>query len=776
MAEQFLGMRMTVILNEPKDFTLVGTIYSIVPNQLLALHQVHILTTGQHVPTLNLNPATIKDIRETPHRSYTEQPPPNAAPADVAATPAPPKPSNASFQDPAIINIGRRPTITRLDDNRNSQPPNISEKRDPPPIISPRPARSSGPSPARSSYTAIHETTPLARELNKLTIDANTSNASMGKSPAIGDDLDQNDTTEDDEALNMATPTAPQTVDAQANAKTKKSRQRQRRGGRNGKSKNDGDATPTSSAKPTEQGAGWRQTPILQSTKSFQPFASLKKSQKGRQPPNADNGWASEDVTDVQEAGDFDFEGSLAKFDKRTIFDEMRQQDKVDDAERLVSHNRLPRPKHGTAGGKNFHPTENVLDVPSTTPKLKETPDDFWKSEADDATVNGGGEKQMSGREGSGRNSRMRGESRMSNSRQSQSRKASTSAIQGMGGPSRGNSNVRHPADNLAYQMHFRTSSGMRRSANTEKQPILTMSGEGFYAMPLNRRIETVTHLQMLNLENIAHNEIGLSEDLMAENAGRSVAEVALTALGDPAIKLRNATASPPNTPTIVVLAGNNKSGIRAISAARHLRNRGINVLVCVVGIEREKELIEEFRRQIRLFRNFGGAVCSKAQLFENLSKNSTSLAASSQVSVTLIIDALLGLSITFEELRPSDQATTYELMEWANRNEAFILAIDIPSGVDPTKGTVNVIDGAKLYVHPRYVVALGAPKQGLLKAVEIGQDDGDLMVDEWKFYLADIGLGASIWRKAATRLRRGIDFDDKWVLEMKYRTLEDMD
>ncbi|KAK8022396.1 hypothetical protein PG993_013163 [Apiospora rasikravindrae] len=772
MADQFLGMRMTVILNEPKDLTLVGTIYSIVPNQLLALHQgtpsysssrcivipllasrpltplctVHILNTGQHLPTLELNPALIKDIRETPQQSYNEQPPPNTAPADVAAAPAPPKHSNnASFQDPAIINIGRRPTSIRHDENRNAQPPNTSEKRDPRPSA-----------------------------LNKLTIDANASNAAGGKSPAVGDDLDQQDTTEDDEALN-ATPTAPQAIDGQSTAKSKKSRQRQRRGGRNGNRKNDGDATPTSSAKPTEQGPGWRQTPILQSTKSFQPFASLKKSQKGRQPPNADNGWASEDVTDVQEAGDFDFEGSLAKFDKRTIFDEMRQQDKIEESDRLVSHNRLPRPKPGTAGGKNLHYTENVLDIPSTTPKLKETPDDFWKSEADDATVNGG-EKQMSGREGSGRNSRMRAESRMSNSRRSQSRKASASAIQGMGGPSRGNSNVRQPADNLAHQVHFRTHSGIRRSANTEKQPAPATSGEGFYAVPLNRRIETVTHLQMLNLENIAHNEIGLSEDLMAENAGRSVAEVALTALGDPAIKLRNATASPPNTPTIVVLAGNNKSGIRAISAARHLRNRGINVLVCVVGIEREKELIEEFRRQIRLFRNFGGAVCSKAQLFENLSKNATSLAASSQVSVTLIIDALLGLSITFEELRPSDQATTYELMEWANRNEAFVLAIDIPSGVDPTKGTVNVIDGAKLYVHPRYVVSLGAPKQGLLKAVEIGQDDGDLMVEEWKFYLADIGLGASIWRKAATRLRRGIDFDDKWVLEMKYRTLEELD
>ncbi len=35
----------------------------------------------------------------------------------------------------------------------------------------------------------------------------------------------------------------------------------------------------------------------------------------------------------------------------------------------------------------------------------------------------------------------------------------------------------------------------------------------------------------MLNLENIADNELGLSEDMMTENAGRGIAEVALSAL-----------------------------------------------------------------------------------------------------------------------------------------------------------------------------------------------------------------------------------------------------
>lgn len=274
----------------------------------------------------------------------------------------------------------------------------------------------------------------------------------------------------------------------------------------------------------------------------------------------------------------------------------------------------------------------------------------------------------------------------------------------------------------------------------------------------------------MQTLENVARHEFGFSEDLLAENAGRGITEVVMRVLDDPAIRLRAAAASPPSTTTIVVLAGNNKSGIRALAAARHLRNHGINVLVCVVGIERERELLEDIRKQARLLRNFGGIIFTKSELFEHVSQASNTLETASQGFVTLIIDALLGLTTPFEELRKSDQATTYELMEWSNRNEAFVMAIDLPSGIEPQTGRVNVIDGAKLYVHPRYIVALGAPKVGLLKALESGDDRDIGMVGEWKLYLADIGLGPVIWRKVATKIRRGIDFDDKWVLELRYQ------
>ncbi|KAF7524658.1 hypothetical protein G7054_g11371 [Neopestalotiopsis clavispora] len=723
----FIGLRMTVVLKQPSGFTLDGVVCSIVPGQLLSLEQVHIYNTGEYLPRVDLNPDNILDIRE--HNATPPAPaiPASFAPAHVpavapapAAAPTTPA-ANVTFQDPAILSMGRPP--------QGRKDANIGEKRDPLPknILSPSTGLSQGASPID----------PLVRDVGSLTIGASDPTAL--------------DTTED-EFGGVATPTAP--VHSDSVKASKRPRQRQRKSAKN--ARRGEDETPLSAGKPTVQGDGWRQTPILESTKSFQPFASLRK--KGRIAASAENGWMSEDVTDVQEAGEFDFTESLAKFDKKTIFEEMRQQDQIDDADRLVSHNRLPKPKPGTAGGKNLHYTENVLDLPSSTgaTKLKETPDDFWKSEADDATINGA--ERLSGREGSGRNSRLRGDSRLSTNRRSQSRKASTTQI-GAGMPGRINSNSRigdqHPP-----------------TPTNKRHPQAVPAGvQGFYSVTTNRRIETVTHLQMLNIENISHSELGFSEDLMSENAGRSISEVALGALTDPAIQLRIAAASPPISPTIVVLAGNNKSGARAIASGRHLRNHGVNVLVCVVGIEREKDLVDEIRRQIRLFRGFGGAVYTKAQLFENLIKTAKSLNASSQASVTLIIDALLGLSISFEELRKSDQATTYELMEWANRNEAFVLAVDIPSGIDPTNGKVNIIDGAKLYVQPRYVIALGAPKQGLLKAVEHGDEQADdITVDEWKIFLADIGLSTAIWRKAATKLRRGIDFDDKWVLELRYQ------
>ncbi|KAK5129463.1 hypothetical protein LTR04_005049, partial [Oleoguttula sp. CCFEE 6159] len=123
---------------------------------------------------------------------------------------------------------------------------------------------------------------------------------------------------------------------------------------------------------------GWRSTPILQETTKIPGVIGGNVGQQAVSSSNRKNrrqrimesevqsGWATEDALDIQEMGEFDFAGNLSKFDKRTVFDQIRNEDTTADEDRLVSFNRLPPARPGTYGGKNLHPTENVLDSPKT--------------------------------------------------------------------------------------------------------------------------------------------------------------------------------------------------------------------------------------------------------------------------------------------------------------------------------------------------------------------------------------------------------------------------
>lgn len=570
------------------------------------------------------------------------------------------------------------------------------------------------------------------------------------------------------------------TEDQDNQGSQKKNRRRDRKAKKTANDHVDLEASPARGTQSGKKGKGWRETPMLEDTASFQPYKALRRTQANQ------DGWASEDVTDVQEMGEFDFEGGLRKFDKRTIFDEMKEKDQVEESDRLVSHNLArPKPKPGTAGGKNLHYTENVLDIPLSIEKPnKAPPDDFWKSEADDGARNGS--EKLSGRELGSRQSSRRGEGKPAAGRRSQSRKASAAnAGQAMG---RTNSGV-------SAQKPARSRRRAKHADTKEKPPTSTPSSAGFIVPPFNRRVEVLSPLQMLNLENIAQNDLGLTEDMMTENAARGIAEVALHTLTDPAIRVRLAAAdakSPEVPATIVILAGNNKSGYRSIAAARHLRNKGVNAVLCVVGIERERELSVDMIKQLRLFKNFGGKVCNKTELFEFVRKASmpvismdaprSVLPQAPPMAVTLIIDALLGHVTPFEDLRASDQATVYELIEWTNRNEAFVLAVDVPTGIDHTTGQPTIQDGHHLYIRPRYVVSIGAPKKGLFEAIAAGavEDDdtvtgrvSDDAVLDWNLFLIDVGFGAAVWKRAGTKMRKGIDFGHRWALQIQYQSSE---
>lgn len=682
--------------------------------------------------------------------------------------PAAPQPSKSSFVDPAIVSMGKPPVRASPRDVplANASPQTVVQ---PYSSVSTRPVSKSseGVQPPSVAMALVGDSsrqeTPrgtLIGSMESLSVRAELADETVEVVAAVEEEL------------------AAEVQENQPGVPKKMRRRNRKKNAQDGAPEDD-PASLAKSARQGKKGKGWRETPMLEDTASFQPYKALRRN-KGNQTAN-DNGWASEDVTDVQEMPEFDFEGSLKKFDKRTLFNEMREKDQVDDSERLVSHNRRPKP--GTAGGKNLHYTENVLEVPSTVSKPdKAPPDDYWKSEADDGVLNGS--ERLSGRELGSRQGSRRGESKTSSKPRSQSRKASASAV--AQAPSRVNSgaSVRDAAKGRR----------MARNVDVHKQPPTPASSAGLYAAHPDRRIEILSPLQMLNLENIAQNDLGLTEDMMTENAGRGIAEVALHTLTDPAIKVRLSAADGDTLapqPTVVILAGNNKSGYRSIAAGRHLRCKGINVIICVVGIERgERDLSVDMTKQLRLFKSFGGKVCGKSELFEHVRQASipvismdaprSVLPQAPPMAVTLIIDALLGHVTPFEDLRASEQATVYELIEWTNRNEAFVLAVDVPTGIDHTTGKPTVQDGHSLYIRPRYVVSVGAPKKGLLEALSTGDVDDNATVTghvsddsvlDWSLFLVDIGLGAAVWKRAGTKIRRGIDFGNKWALQVKYRS-----
>ncbi|ROW14942.1 hypothetical protein VPNG_03362 [Cytospora leucostoma] len=680
---------------------------------------------------------------------------------------AAPQPSKPSFVDPAIVSMGKPPV--------RASPQHVLHIKVPPQTVASRPL-------SKSSNRAQHSPTTTG-----LVGDSSGQDTPRGTLVGSLEGLNLRAGLPD-EAIEAAVAAeeaiALEVQEPQPGVPKKIRRRNRKKNAQDGTLEDDLASAAVKGARQEKKGKGWRETPMLEDTASFQPYKALRRS-KGNQAAN-DNGWASEDVTDVQEMPEFDFEGSLKKFDKRTLFNEMREKDQIDDAERLVSHNRRPKP--GTGGGKNLHHTENVLDIPSTSLKPdKAPPDDYWKSEADDGVPNGS--ERLSGRELGSRQGSRKGESKTSSKPRSQSRKASAT-VAGQA-PSRVNSG--------ASVREATKSRRMARNVDVHKQlPTAAASpSAGFYAAQTDRRIEILSPLQMLNLENIAQNDLGLTEDMMTENAGRGIAEVALHTLTDPAIKVRLSAADGDTIalqPTVVILAGNNKSGFRSIAAGRHLKCKGINVIICVVGIERgERDLSVDMTRQLRLFKNFGGKVCSKSELFEHVRQASipvismdaprSVLPQAPPMAVTLIIDALLGHVTPFEDLRASEQATVYELIEWTNRNEAFVLAVDVPTGIDHTTGKPTIQDGHSLYIRPRYVVSVGAPKKGLFEAVSlVDADDNETVtghvsddaVLDWSLFLVDIGLGAAVWKRAGTKIRRGIDFGNKWALQMKYRSEAD--
>lgn len=211
--------------------------------------------------------------------------------------------------------------------------------------------------------------------------------------------------------------------------------------------------------------------------------------------------------------------------------------------------------------------------------------------------------------------------------------------------------------------------------------------------------IPAITADQMRALDRIAMEDTGPNLFQMMENAGRSLAALALDILG-----------AQWNRARVVVLAGRGGNGGGGICATRHLANRRVNVTLVLADPDHLGSM-PSFQRKI--FQHTGGKEADVSDL--------------SEASFDLILDALIGYG-----LRAAPHGRVSELILWANGTQTPILALDLPSGVDATTG-----EAPGACISARWTLTLALPKTGL-----VSEKTGAL-------FLADIGIPAGAYRRA---------------------------
>lgn len=219
---------------------------------------------------------------------------------------------------------------------------------------------------------------------------------------------------------------------------------------------------------------------------------------------------------------------------------------------------------------------------------------------------------------------------------------------------------------------------------------------------------------QMRDVDRIAIEETGPNLYQMMENAGRNLATAAIRLLGD---EWRD--------DTIVVLAGTGGNGGGGLCGARHLANRGGEVVVVVSD---ETRLGEVPAQQLATYRGTSGRALGPGELGD--------------LDPALIVDAVIGYSLS----GPPRRAALH-MIEWVLNEETPVLSLDVPSGIDSTTGETP---GAHVIASQTMTLAL--PKTGLDVAA-VGT-----------LWLADIGIPGETYRRAGIPIPVGL-FGDEFIV-----------
>jgi hydroxyethylthiazole kinase-like uncharacterized protein yjeF len=230
-------------------------------------------------------------------------------------------------------------------------------------------------------------------------------------------------------------------------------------------------------------------------------------------------------------------------------------------------------------------------------------------------------------------------------------------------------------------------------------------------SLPPNMR--TVTAARMRRIDQAAIHRYGIPVLLLMDNAGRSVAEIARDWL-----RRRHGK-------KVIVVCGGGNNGGDGVAAARYLTGWGYAVRVYY--LKNPQSWRGDPAAHFRIARRMGVP-------FEAFGRIPPRERLRRLRRADVLIDALLGTGT-----RGPLRVPFFDAIAAMNAAKKPIIAVDLPSGLDPDTGDVDDIA-----VKARATVTLAAPKRGLLQS-RARRHVGKLIV-------ADIGVPSTLLPKANER------------------------
>ncbi|MCK5571712.1 MAG: NAD(P)H-hydrate epimerase, partial [Bacteroidetes bacterium] len=240
---------------------------------------------------------------------------------------------------------------------------------------------------------------------------------------------------------------------------------------------------------------------------------------------------------------------------------------------------------------------------------------------------------------------------------------------------------------------------------------------------------------QMQGYDRTAIDAYAIPGLLLMENAGRAFVESLAQAAG------------PLSGKNIAVVCGKGSNGGDGFVIARHLLNRGCAVHVVLLG--QRAEVHGDARINLKSVEHLAKERRSGLRFREMKSGR----ALSSLRKPDIIVDAVFGTGFS-----GSVRGLQQRAIEWINAQRSFVAAVDIPSGVDPSSGSVG-----NVAVRADLTVTMGLAK--------IGHYLGSGCDHSGNVVIADIGIPEFVFRPERDQVYRVLDSDAAAVLPVRPRT-----